>query len=105
MKNVYLKKDILRYIAKDSGYSQRVAEEVLGSFSNLLVDAVENGDRVQLYGIIDVETQFVPEHYRSNPQNNDIKVKVNDKYKLKVSVGKRLRDAVKQTMKKVGKPE
>ena len=105
MKNVYLKKDILRYIAKDSGYSQRVAEEVLDSFSNLLVDAVENGDRVQLYGIIDVETQFVPEHYRNNPQNNDIKVKVNDKYKLKVSVGKRLRDAVKQTMKKVGKPE
>ena len=32
-------------------------------------------------------------------------IKVNDKYKLKVSVGKRLRDAVKQTMKKVGKPE
>ena len=105
MKNVYLKKDILRYIAKDSGYSQRVAEEVLDSFSNLLVDAVENGDRVQLYGIIDVEPQFVPAHYRSNTQNNDIKVKVNDKYKLKVSVGKRLRDAVKQTMKKVGKPE
>lgn len=105
MKNVYLKKDILRYIAKDSGYSQRVAEEVLDSFSNLLVDAVENGDRVQLYGIIDVETQFVPEHYRTDPRDNTIRVKVKDKYKLKVSVGKRLKDAVKQTMKKVGKPE
>ena len=105
MNRVYLKKDIVRYLGRDSGYSQAVCEEVLDSFGNLLVEAIENGDRVQLYGIIDVETQFVPEHYRGNPQDNSIKVKVNDKYKLKVSAGKRLRDAVKQTMIKVGKPE
>ena len=105
MNRVYLKKDIVRYLGRDSGYSQAVCEEVLDSFGNLLVEAVENGDRVQLYGIIDVETQFVPEHYRGNPQDNSIKVKVNDKYKLKVSAGKRLKDALKQTMIKVGKPE
>lgn len=105
MNRVYLKKDIVRYLGRDSGYSQAVCEEVLDSFGNLLVEAIENGDRVQLYGILDVETQFVPEHYRGNPQDNSIKVKVNDKYKLKVSAGKRLRDAVKQTMIKVGKPE
>jgi nucleoid DNA-binding protein len=105
LNRVYLKKDIIRYLAKDSGYSQAVCEEVLDSFGNLLVEAVENGDRVQLYGIIDVETQFVPEHFRTDPRDNTIRITVKDKYKLKVSVGKRLRDAVKQTMSKVGKPE
>lgn len=105
MNRVYLKKDIIRYIAKDSGYSQRVAEDILDSFSNLLVEAVENGDRVQLYGIIDVETQFVPEHTRYDPRDNKKEVIVKDKYKLKVSAGKRLRDAVKKTIKRVGIPE
>ena len=105
MNQIYLKKNIIRYIARDSGYSQRVCEEVLDSFGNLLVEAIKNGDRVQLYGILDVETLFVPEHFRGNPQNNDIKVKVEDKYKLKVSAGKRLQDAVKQTINIVGKTE
>lgn len=77
----------------------------MDSFSNLLVEAVENGDRVQLYGIIDVETQFVPEHTRYDPRDNKKEVIVKDKYKLKVSAGKRLRDAVKKTIKRVGIPE
>lgn len=105
MNRVYLKKDIIRYLGKNSGYSQAVCEDVLDTFGDLLVEAVENGDRVQLYGIIDVETQFVPEHLRSDPRDNMIRVKVKDKYKLKVSAGKRLRDAVKQTIKRVGIPE
>jgi nucleoid DNA-binding protein len=96
LNRVYLKKDIIRYIAKDSGYSQRVAEDILNSYHNLLVDAVENGDRVQDFGIIDIEPIFVPEHYRTDPRDNTIKVLVKDKYKLKVSAGKRLKDALKK---------
>lgn len=105
MNKVYLKKDIIRYVAKQSGYSQAVCEEVLGSYHNLLVDAVENGDRVQDFGYIDIESKFVPEHYRTDPRDNTIRVLVKDKYKLKVAAGKKLTDAVKRTLKNVGKPE
>lgn len=103
MNKVYLTKDIIRFVAKDCGYSQAVCKEVLDGYHNLLVQAVENGDRVQDFGFIDIETVFVPEHYRTDPRDNTIKVFVKDKYKLKVSAGKKLKDAVKKTLKNVGK--
>ena len=103
MNKVYLKKDIIRFVAKNCGYSQAVCEEVLDGYHNLLVEAVENGDRVQDFGYIDIETVFVPQHYRTDPRDNEIRVFVKDKYKLKVSVGKKLKDAVKKTLNNVGK--
>lgn len=103
MNKVYLKKDIIRFVAKNCGYSQAVCEEVIDGYHNLLVEAVENGDRVQDFGYIDIETVFVPEHYRTDPRDNDIRVLVKDKYKLKVTIGKKLKDAVKRTLSNVGK--
>ena len=103
MNKVYLKKDIIRFVSKQCGYSQAVCEEVIDGYHNLLVDAVENGDRVQDFGYIDIETVFVPQHYRTDPRDNDVRVLVKDKYKLKVSIGKKLKDAVKRTLNNVGK--
>ena len=101
MNQNYLKKDIIRATAKKCGYSQAECEEVLDSFYDFLVEAVENGDRVQCFGIVDIEPIFVKEHYRTDPRDNKIRVLVKDKYKLKVTAGKRLKDAVKRTLSNV----
>lgn len=92
-------------MAKKSGYSQAVCEEVLTAYHELLVEAVENGDRVTDFGYLDIESAFVPEHFRYDPRDNTTKVKVKDKYKLKITAGKKLKDAVKRTMANIGKPE
>ena len=103
MNQVYLKKNIIRYLAKNSGYSQAVCEDVLEAYHQLMIEVVENGDRMEDFGFINIETKFVPEHYRGNPQDNNIKVKVEDKYKLKITAGKTLKDAAKRTMDNIDK--
>lgn len=103
MNRIYLRKDIIRYMAKDSGYSQAVCEDILNSYHNLLVEAVENGDRVQDYGFLDIESVFVPEHFKTDPRDNNIKVNVKDKFKVKISVGKTIKDSANKALKNMNK--
>ena len=101
MNRVYLKKDTIRYIAKDSGYSQRVVSDILESYHNLLVDVVGNGDRIQDFGFLDMSSVYVPEHYRTDPRDNTIRVKVKPKFKVKISIGKTLRDTAKKAINNI----
>jgi nucleoid DNA-binding protein len=103
LNQVYLRKNIIRYLAKHSGYSQAVCEDILNAYHSLMVEVVENGDRMEDFGYINLETKFVPEHYRGNPQDNNIKVKVQDKYKVKLTAGKTLKDASKKTINNINK--
>ena len=103
MNRVYLRKDIVRAIAKKSGFSQAVCSDILNAYHNLMVEVVENADRMEDFGYFTLETKFVPEHFRGNPQDNSIKVKVQDKYKVKITVGKTLKDASERTIKNVNK--
>lgn len=98
MNRIYLRKDIIRFLAKDSGYSQAVCEEILNSYHNLLTKAIQDGDRVQDYGFLDISSIYVPEHIKSDPRNNDIKVTVKPKFKVKISVGKTIKDASQKAL-------
>ena len=93
MNRVYLRKDIIRYLAKDSEYSQAVCEDILNSYHNLLIKAISEGDRVQDYGFLDISSVYVEEHYRTDPRDNSINVKVKPKFKIKINAGKTLKDA------------
>jgi nucleoid DNA-binding protein len=103
LNKVYLKKDIVRSTSKNCGYSQRVVEEVLDSFYNFLVETVENGDRVQCFGVFDISTKYVEPHTYSNPQDNSIKVPVGERYKLVIKAGDRLKKASRQVIKNIKK--
>lgn len=101
MNRIYLRKDVIKYLAKHSGYSQAVCKEILNTFSNLLIDIVENGDRLQLYGIFDISSVYVDEHYRTDPRDNSIKVKVKPKFKIKINAGKTLKDASQKAINNI----
>ena len=88
-------------MAKDSGYSQAVCEEILNSYHNLLTKAIQDGDRVQDYGFLDISSVYVPEHIKTDPRNNDIKVTVKPKFKVKISVGKTIKDASQKALELV----
>lgn len=98
MNRVYLRKDIIRAIAKNSGYSQAVCAEVLEGYHQLLIDVVENGDRLEDYGYITVSSVYVPQHEKYDPRDNTTKVTVKPKFKVKTSVGKTLKDASKNAI-------
>ena len=101
MNRIYLRKDIIRFLAKDSGYSQAVCEEILNSYHNLLIKAVQNGDRVQDYGYLDLSSTYVPEHEKYDPRDNITKVTVKPKFKVKISVGKTIKDASQKALELV----
>lgn len=101
MQKVYLKKDIIRNVAKNSGYSQRVCSDVLEGYHQLLIDVVENGDRLEDFGYYNVESIYVPEHMRYDPRDNVTRVKVEPKFKVKISVGKTLKDAAQRAIKNI----
>lgn len=103
MKRVYLKKDIIRYLAKDSGYSQRVAEDILNSYHNLLVEVISNGDRVEDFGFITIESVYVPERTMYDPRDNVTQVTVKPKFKVKTFIGKTLKDAGKRAIETINK--
>jgi nucleoid DNA-binding protein len=92
-------------LAKESGYSQGVCAEVFDAYHKLLVEVIQNGDRLQDFGYLDIETVYVPEHIRGNPQDNNIKVKVKPKFKVKVSIGKTLRDTADKTIDNINQNE
>lgn len=98
MNRVYLRKDIIRAIAKNSGYSQAVCAEVLEGYHQLLIDVVENGDRLEDYGYITISSVYVPQHEKYDPRDNTTKVTVKPKFKVKTSVGKTLKDASKNAI-------
>lgn len=93
MNRVYLRKNIIKAIAKNSGYSQAVCSKVLEGYHKLLVDVVENGDRLEDYGYITISSVYVPQHEKYDPRDNITKVTVKPKFKVKISIGKTLKDA------------
>ena len=99
MNRIYLKKDIIKFLSKDSGYSQSVCSDILNSYHNLLIKAIENGDRVQDYGYIDMFSVYIPEHIKSDPRNNDIKVTVKPKFKVKINIGDTIKNASQKALK------
>jgi nucleoid DNA-binding protein len=88
-------------MAKDSGYSQRVVADILNSYHNLLADCVKNGNRIEDFGFITIESVYVPEHMRYDPRDNKTQVVVKPKFKVKTSVGKTLRDLAKEAINNV----
>ena len=98
MNRVYLRKDIIRAIAKNSGYSQAVCAEVLEGYHQLLIDVVENGDRLEDYGYITVSSVYVPQHEKYDPRDNTTRVTVKPKFKVKASIGKTLKDASQKAL-------
>lgn len=101
MNRVYLRKDIIRAIAKNSGYSQAVCSEILEGYHQLLIDIVENGDRLEDYGYITVSSVYVPQHEKYDPRDNTTRVTVKPKFKVKTSIGKTLKDASKKAINNV----
>lgn len=92
LNRVYLHKDIIRELAKRSGYSQSVCEEVFNAYHDLLVDVICQRDRLQDYGYLDIYTKKVPKRVRSDPRDNSRKVELPEGYKLVFKAGKSLKD-------------
>ena len=69
-----------------------MCNDILNAYHEFLSDVIADNDRVQDYGFLDMYVRRVPERIRSNPQDNNIKIKLPESYKLVFKAGKSLKD-------------
>lgn len=65
------KKDFLRKLSAETGYTQKDIEAVLNGVRTVLVDVAKNLDKVRLFDGVTVEGREVPERAGRNPQTGE----------------------------------
>lgn len=88
------KKEIIRRVAKKTGYRQDDVADVVDAMIDTVKSAVLDGDEVTLWGFLSVGTQIIPEHegqdFKTNkriiiPAHPKIKVTVSDSWNDRLS--------------------
>lgn len=96
MNRIYLKHDIIKYMAKETGLSQEKCRYCLDAYQHLVLEAVKNQDIIQDRGFFSILTKFVPSHLRGDPRDNSVKITVPDKYKVVFKPGKYISNALSE---------
>jgi nucleoid DNA-binding protein len=90
------KEDLIVAVAGAGNVTKTEAENQINNvFDGLqnILDGMEDGDKLQLVGLITVEVVNKPEHQAKNPLNGNA-VTVPAQNKVKIKAGKKLIDAV-----------
>lgn len=88
------KVEIITAIAEKANMTKKDAEKALVAFQDVVREALDAGDKVSLNGFMTYETVDVPKRECRNPKDGSAIV-VPKHRKVKVKIGKTLKDEVK----------
>lgn len=89
------KSELVAKIAEQAGLQKKDAEKALAAFTDIVADALKNGDKVQLVGFGTFEVSERAARTGRNPQTKkEIKIPASKAPKFKA--GKALKDIVNQ---------
>jgi len=86
--------DLVVALAEKSGTTKTVADSVLSSFTDVLLEAVAAGDKVSIPGILSVERVERAARTGRNPSTGET-IEIPAGYGVKVSAGSKLKAAAK----------
>ncbi len=86
--------DLVAALADKSGTTKTVADSVLSSFTDVLLEAVAAGDKVSIPGILSVERVERAARTGRNPSTGET-IEIPAGYGVKVSAGSKLKAAAK----------
>lgn len=88
------KVELIGAVASKSEISKKDVEKVINAFTNVVADALANGDKVQLVGFGTFEVVERAERQGRNPATGDT-ITIPSSKSPKFKAGKSLKDAVK----------
>ncbi len=86
--------DLVAALAEKSGTTKTVADSVLSSFTDVLLEAVAKGDKVSIPGILSVERVERAARTGRNPSTGET-IEIPAGFGVKVSAGSKLKAAAK----------
>lgn len=86
--------DLVAKLADKAGTTKTDADSVLSAFSDTLLEAVGEGEKVQIPGILSVERVERSARTGRNPATGET-INIPSGYGVKVSAGSKLKSAVK----------
>ena len=86
--------DLVAALAEKSGTTKTVADSVLSSFTDVLLEAVAAGDKVSIPGILSVERVERAARTGRNPSTGET-IEIPAGYGVKVSAGSKVKAAAK----------
>lgn len=99
MNKVFLRKDIIKSMAQQTGLSQEKCGYCLNAYHNLILSAIRNRDIIEDKGFFNISVKFVPKHVKGDPRDfHNKKVNIPDKYKIVLKPMKTLKNAVLQIL-------
>ena len=81
-------------------YSKKIIKKVVDAFLNVVVDAISDGDKIQMYNYFTI----YPQHYKERTVNmfDGTSGHISpEHYKLKINAGKKVEDACDKLMNKI----
>lgn len=76
-------------------YTQEIVDNVLSAFLETIEEVIENGDSIKLNGYMTIEPKYYAKRKARNIYN-DTEIILPEQYRVKVSIGKKLKDACKR---------
>ena len=86
--------DLVAALAEQSGTTKTIADSVLSSFTDVLLDAVAKGEKVSIPGILSVERVERAARTGRNPSTGET-IEIPAGFGVKVSAGSKLKAAAK----------
>ncbi|MEO6473225.1 MAG: HU family DNA-binding protein [Aeromicrobium sp.] len=86
--------DLVAALAAKADTSKSDADAILSAFSDVLIDAVSKGEKVQIPGILSVERVLRSARTGRNPATGEA-LHIPEGFGVKVSAGSKLKAAVK----------
>lgn len=86
--------DLVGHIAEKAGITKTDADKALSAFSDVLMDAVSKGNKVQIPGLLSVEVVKRSARQGRNPQTGET-INIPERNGVKVSAGSKLKAAAK----------
>lgn len=82
-------------------YTQKIIAKVLDAFWDVVVEATENGDSIKLHNYIKIEPKYYqPVKLNANGFNNIKENIVPARYRIRFTMGERLKEACKKLSQK-----
>ena len=85
-------------------FTEFIIAKVLDAFLNVVVDAISNGDKIQLQGYFTIYPQYYKERVVNMFDGTTGHISP-EHYKLKINAGKKIEDACDKLMNKINKGE
>ena len=76
-------------------YTQEIVDNVISAFLETVEDIIENGDSIKLNGYMTIKPKYYAER-KARDVINDIGMTLPEQYRVKVSIGSKLKNACKQ---------